>query len=44
MTTIPIIVAGARGRMGSAILRLSAKDPSFTIVAALANPEKAGGE
>ena len=44
MTAIPIIVSGARGRMGSAILRLAANDPSFTIVAALANPEKVSTE
>ena len=42
MTAIPIIVSGARGRMGSAILRLAAKDPTFTIVAALSNPQGTG--
>lgn len=44
MTPISIIVAGARGRMGSAILRLAAKDPAFTIVATLAKPKKTGAE
>ena len=44
MTPTPIIVAGPRGRMGSAILRLAAKDSSFLIVAGLARAETVGSE